>query len=111
MEAAENPILKWAVDLIAHAPPMQNVVAFLIVFLLALPLIRAGWKEFRSAKQEAAPTGPPPAMIQETPWFIQTVTRIQFDIEEMKKQIEGLKETAEEILSKLQRRSPRQKKK
>jgi hypothetical protein len=87
MEAADNPILKWAVSVIASAPPMQNVIAFLIVFLLAMPLLRAGWKEFRKKEPAISPIAfAPPALIQETPWLITTLTRIQLEVEDLKRE-------------------------
>jgi len=90
MEPAENPILKWAIDLIAHAPPMQNVVAFLIVLLLALPLIRAGLKELRSPRRPELSAPPPPVPIQiESPWLLQHLVEMHLAIEEIKKGVDA----------------------
>jgi len=91
MEPAENPILKWAVDIIAHAPPMQNVVAFIIVLLLALPLIRAGLKELRSdrrADSMTRPTTSVPVQI-ESPWLVQHLVEMHLAIEDIKKGVDA----------------------
>lgn len=90
MEAAENPILKWAVDLIAHAPPMQNLVAFLIVLLLALPLLRAGLRELRSSKRDEMMPRPAPVPIQiESPWLLQHLVEMHLSIEEIKRGVDA----------------------
>lgn len=116
MEAAENPILKWAVDFIAHAPPMQNMVAFLIVILLALPLIRAGLKEFRSGKVEmSAPPLSVPVQI-ESPWLVQHLVEMHLAIENIKTGVDAANAKADtnaaalsSIAKLLRRRESRQK--
>lgn len=47
MSTSDNKILDWALDVLSGSPPLQNVVAFVVVLLLAAPLIRAGWREFK----------------------------------------------------------------
>ena len=90
-----NKPLEWAVKVISDAPPMQNVVAFLVVLLLAAPLIRAGWREFRNSETEKKPTTaatpPAPELIQQTPWLIETLTRIQLEIEQLTRAVEELR--------------------
>lgn len=101
--AIETPIVEWAIGEIAKSPPMQSLLAVIIVLLLAFPLIRGALKAVHHA------AAPPPAtpIIQETPWLITTVTGIQIRIDQMlEKQgeladsIAVLQATATEILRK-----------
>jgi len=57
-----------------------QTVGALIIFLLALPLIRSGLRE-----KPPAPPPPPPVPIEvESAWLIQNVTRMQMDIDRIK---------------------------
>lgn len=91
-EMADNEILKWAVNVIAAAPPMQNLVAFLIIMLLAAPLIRAGWKEFRSKKPEpAAPPTPVDIVAHvmvDQAWLYTTLINIDLKLADLGKRTE-----------------------
>jgi hypothetical protein len=59
-----------------------QTVGALIIFLLALPLIRSGLREKPPAPP---PPPPPPVPIEvESAWLIQNVTRMQMDIDQIK---------------------------
>jgi hypothetical protein len=108
---ADNKPLEWAISVIAAAPPMQNVIAFLIVLCLAAPLIRAGWREFknREKKPEALPApAPAPELIQQTPWLIETLTRIQLEIEQLGRDVAKVSSQVD-VVDKIMRRRAAQK--
>lgn len=86
-----------------------NTVGALIIFLLALPLIRAG---LRSQPPPAAPPVPPPVPIQiESPWMTQHMVEIHFEIEQIKLQLGVLSNQIKGIATLLRRRERREPKK
>lgn len=92
MEASENPVLKWAINVISQAPPMQNLVAFLIVLLLAAPLIKAGWREFRSAKktEPPKPVEAVPIVQVDQAWLYTTLINTDLKIGEVNKKLDTI---------------------
>jgi hypothetical protein len=82
--------------------PLQTVAA-LIIFLLALPLIRAG---FRDNKPPAPPPAPAPIEI-ESPWFVQNFLQMQKDVEAMSTQLRVLSSKVDGIAQLLKRRAGR----
>lgn len=108
---SDSKPLEWAVKIIGDAPPMQNVVAFLIIVLLAAPLIRAGWREFRTREgADRPPAAAPHELIQQTPWLIETLTRIQLEGEQLARELQKLSSQVAVIDKMLRRRSGRSKK-
>ena len=93
--ATETPIVEWAISELAKSPPVQSIVAAIIVLLLAFPLIRGALK----AVDKASPPPPPPTpIIQETPWLITTITGIQIRIDQMQTKQEEMQKSISEIL-------------
>ncbi|WP_424627565.1 hypothetical protein [Bradyrhizobium sp. SYSU BS000235] len=82
--ATETPLVEWAIGELGKSPPMQSVLALVIVLLVAFPLIRGALREGKAppAVPPVLPS-PPPPLIQETPWLITTLTGIQIRIDQM----------------------------
>ncbi len=82
--------------------PLQTVGA-LIIFLLALPLIRAGLRE-------KPPAPPPPAASPieiESPWFVQNFLQMQKDVEKIKAALPIMSGQLAAIAKLLRRRQPK----
>lgn len=77
-----------------------NTVGALIIFLLALPMIRAGLKD----KPQPPPLPPVTPVEIESPWLIQNLTRMQLDVEGMKGQLGVLSNKIDGIAKLLKRR-------
>lgn len=85
-DMADNAVLKWAISVIAEAPPMQNVVAFLIVLILAAPLMRAGWRAFRTEKP-APPVEAVAHVVVDPGWLYTTLINTDLKIEQLRKDV------------------------
>src|ERR1017187_8581755 len=87
----EGKLIEWALGIINSAPPIQNMAAFAVVLLAAIPMLLSGIRRFMGV----TPPVPPPAdLIQQTPWLIQMVTTIQMDIEALQKAVDANGRTA-----------------
>lgn len=84
--------------------PLQTVGA-LIIFLIALPLIRAGLRE----RPPAPPATPSPIEI-ESPWFVQNFLQMQKDVEAIKAQLGVLSNQVAAIAKLMRRRQAKPKK-
>jgi len=83
-----------------------NTVGALIIFLLALPLIRKGLRDRPPAAQP--PPAPAPAPIEiESPWFVQNFLQMQDDVAKIKRTQEMLSSKIDGIASLLKRRASR----
>lgn len=87
----EGKLIEWALSIINSAPPIQNMAAFAVVLLAAVPMLLSGIRRFRGAISPPPLPLPAPAvdMIQQTPWLIQMVTTIQLDIESLQKTVDA----------------------
>lgn len=85
--AGDTELSKWAISVLSSMPTMQSLVAVLVILALALPLLRAGWKEFkgRSAGPEHAPSVP--AM---EPWLVSTLTKIEMELQLIREETRDL---------------------
>lgn len=84
-----------------------NTVGALIIFLLALPLIRAGLRD----RPPAPPPAPSSPIEVESPWFVQNFLQMQSDIEKIKEQLVVLSGQVAGITTLLRRRQPKKPKK
>jgi hypothetical protein len=80
-----------------------NTIGALIIFLLALPMIRAGLKD----KPPPLPQPPISPVEIESPWLIQNLTRMQLDIEGIQGQL-GIMSNKIDGIAKLLKRRQRQ---
>ncbi|QDW38995.1 hypothetical protein FFI89_018700 [Bradyrhizobium sp. KBS0727] len=80
-----------------------QTVGALIIFLLALPLIRAGLRE----KPQAPPPPQPSPIEVESPWFVQNFLQMQTDVERMKDQLGGISSQLAGVVKLLRRRHDR----
>lgn len=78
----------WALSTISAMPPAQGVIAFMIVLVLGLPLIRAGMRQFRTPPRVAAPE----PLIQQTPWLITILTKIDLQTQEARRDIDAIEQ-------------------
>ncbi|WP_375782927.1 hypothetical protein ACE10Z_23725 [Bradyrhizobium sp. Pha-3] len=86
-----------------------NTVGALIIFLIALPLIRAG---FRDGKPSAPPPMQPPVPIQiESPWLTQQLIEMHYEIEKIEERLGVLSNQVKGIATLLRRREQREPKK
>ncbi|ODM71663.1 hypothetical protein [Bradyrhizobium elkanii] len=86
-----------------------NTVGALIIFLIALPLIRAG---FRDRSPAPPAPQPPPVPIQiESPWLTQQVIEMHFEIEQIKERLGIVSNQVKGIATLLRRRERRDPKK
>ena len=80
-----------------------NTVGALIIFLLALPLIRSGLRE-----KPPAPPEPPPHPIEiESPWFVQNFLQMQTDVAKIKDHLGVISNQVAGIAKLLRRRQNR----
>lgn len=87
--------------------PLQTVAA-LIIFLLALPLIRAGFRDKASPPASPPAPLPPPAPIEiESPWFVQNFLQMQKDVEAVSTQLRVLSNKVDGVAQLLKRRAGR----
>jgi hypothetical protein len=85
--------------------PLQTVAA-LIIFLLALPLIRAGFRD--RPPSQASPPSPPSTPIEiESPWFVQNFLQMQNDMEKMVEQLGLVSSKVDGLARLLKRRAGR----
>lgn len=89
--SVSGKLADWAIATISAMPPSQNVIAFLIILLLALPIIRAGIREFRAERR------PPDPMIQQTPWLITTLNKIDLQTQEAQRDIDAIERALGQI--------------
>ncbi|MDP1867016.1 MAG: hypothetical protein Q8L13_11835 [Bradyrhizobium sp.] len=81
-----------------------QTVGALIIFLLALPLIRSGLRE----KPPPAPPPAPPVPIEiESAWLIQNLTRMQMDIDAIKERLGVMSNQISGVAQLLKRRQGR----
>lgn len=85
--------------------PLQAVSA-LIIFLIALPLIRSSYKAPPAPAPPVAPPQPAPIEI-ESPWFVQNFLQMQSDVEKLRDQVALLSSQVAGIAQLLRRRSGR----
>jgi hypothetical protein len=84
-----------------------NTVGALIIFLLALPLIRAGLRD-RSPPPAPPPPAPPPVPIEvESAWMIQNLTRMQIDIDSINDRLGVISNQVAGVAKLLKRRAAR----
>lgn len=78
-----------------------NTVGALIIFLLALPMIRAGLKD----KPQPPPLPPPVTPVEiESPWLIQNLIKMQLDIDGINRQLGVISNKIDGIAKLLKRR-------
>ena len=108
---SDNKLLDWAVSVIAEAPPLQNVVAFIIVLLLAAPLVRAGLREFKSKTIEPhQPKESIPVITVDPGWLYTTLINTDLKIERLTKDLAAVSGQLAAIDKILRRRAARAKK-
>ncbi|MCP1832852.1 hypothetical protein [Bradyrhizobium sp. USDA 4545] len=85
-----------------------NTVGALIIFLIALPLIRAGFRD----RPAAPPAQQPPVPIQiESPWLTQQLIEIHYEVEKIEERLGVLSNQVKGIATLLRRRERREPKK
>lgn len=85
--------------------PLATVGA-LIIFLLALPLIRAGFRDKPTTPPAATDPRPIPIEI-ESAWLVQNVTRMQMDIDAIKNLLGVLSNQIAGVAQMIKRRQSR----
>lgn len=90
----EGKLIDWAFGVIRSAPPIQNVAAFLVVLLAAVPLLWSGIKRFRAPAPQRVDQI---EVIQQTPWLIQMITTIEQDIKHLKNAVDEHSERADKL--------------
>ena len=80
-----------------------NAVGALVIFLLALPLIKQGLRD-----RPAPPAPPAPAPIEiESPWFVQNFLQMQDDVAKIRARLDVLSNPVAGIAALLKRRAAR----
>lgn len=90
---ASEKLADWAIATLNALPPSQSLIAFLIILALALPLIRGGLRHFRSPSPQPVPE----PLIQQTPWLITTLSKIDLQTQEAQRDIDAIERALGQI--------------